>query len=472
MKTIIALWLTLTILAHVSIASATEPLSVAVTYIQAVETAINNNLKTKIKQQEKVVQEEFQKKTMMKMLPSLQLKSEYSRKNHHTPTYSEDYFTGEESLSLSVSNDLDLWKHSVDLSWDLLNLATDVYDYQRSGYQVQGRQQSILRTEQNLIFDVTRTFFHALALREATIFAENQIAKMSNRQKVIEKQIANHQVDEVTGLKNQARLLQTTIQFKRYKQEYISQIERLKELMGLESNYEIELVDYDFFSLPGLKIPSLPQRELDIIALQQRPDIVELKLDELISDTEATSALISQLPHFTPYINYDYSSNSYMSVNDWVTIGFKVSWDLFDAPEKYFSHVAAKEKAYVDTLKRATLAQAILTQLRIAISDFSELESKLQLSHRLFQTRKEISDGVNQQYTIGRSNEDEVLYEEKEYIISYIEYLMIYSQYVASWARVYNTLGYQWVEGEYLLTKNENKDDTLSLLNALNLDHM
>lgn len=406
----------------------------------AITFALVNNLDAAVAQAEREVQAEATTGAMFDLLPSLILSAERSRKSRRTPSSSENYYTGQESLAPSVSSDLESHKESVEFSWEIMNFCIGVLKWRQERWRLDVSKQRIRRVRQNLVHDVTRAYAKVTAAQETAEQAEFMIRNLENRRVQLRDNMKRHLVPPSEALRTEAAIMETTFALRKIIKEYDGAMIELVHLMGLPVGTEIALSGFDFSVLPGTM-------DLDLDAMYQeamlnRPELLERDVGEEILVNEANQALFRMMPSIKPYYRYDHDANSYLLFNDWYSYGLRISWDLFSIPR----HASDKRKAEAETRRirkeRVALGGAILAQLNLAVVEYKDMAEQAAQLKSLAEMRAELAAMVRMEVEQGKVQRSQLLDAEERSLAAKMEYHAAYARLVSAMARVTNSLGH------------------------------
>ncbi|NDV24537.1 TolC family protein [Desulfovibrio sp. JC022] len=410
----------------------------------AIAYAMTHNLDAAVSKEEENVQREMETAAMLRMLPSLIANAERSWKSQHVPSKSVNYSTGEESLAPSISSELETSTESVELSWDLLDLAVNVNRWRQAGDRVQMRKLQMQRVKQNLALDVTGAYLRAVVAKEAAKQAETVMKYALERQEIIEKQMEMNHIPKVDGLQSSIDIAELMIRLTRYSDEYKAAKTELARLMGLSPSTPFELKGVDFLAIPGpIRIDS---EDLDREALLNRPELFELDLEEKISAKEAEISIMRMFPALTPFARYQHDDNKYLTRHDWFVSGLRLSWDLLSIPQSSADHSSALARSKLIQKRRMNMAMAVLTQLRLATIEYDNYLRQVEQAYELENLREELAREVHLQVENGRLKESTLLNADQLFIVAHRARLTAYARLMTARQRILNSLGRDWDE--------------------------
>ncbi|WP_320171225.1 TolC family protein [Maridesulfovibrio sp.] len=420
-----------------STASAPQ-LSGVITLDEAIAYALTHNLNAAVSKAEEDVQREMSTAAMMKMLPSLIANVERSWKSRHIPSKSVNYSTGEESLAPSISSELETATESVELSWDLLDLAINVNRWQQSGDRVKIRGLQLKRIKQNLAFEVTGAYLRAVVAKDAAKQAEKVIGYAMQRQEIINTQMEKGHISKIDGLQSSIDIAELLIRLTRYADEYKASKAELARLLGVAPNTPFELAEIDFSALPGELV--MQGEEMNKEAMLSRPELFELDIEEQITSKDAEIAIMRMFPSLSPFVRYQHDANKYLTRHDWFVSGLKLSWDMLSIPEAYADQQSAAARERLVRKRRMNMAMAVLTQLRLAVIEYENYLRQVEQAKELEKLRKDLAVEVHQQVETGRLKESTLLNADQLYIVAHHARLTAAARLLTARQRILNSM--------------------------------
>ncbi len=423
----------------VSLAAAVDfaaPLSLE----DCVQYAMLNNLEALVAAQEKRVQEELETGRVFSMLPSLLINAERSQQDPYTPSSSRSFATGTQSLEPSVSQDLFKQTESLTLSWDLLNLATSVLQWRQAAHRTEIVETRLERIKQDIVLEITRAYMRGSVAKDMVDKARMLMERAKERQGYLDKMLAEDLISKNEWLQNRIDTNELLLQMQSYEEEYRLAIVKLCELLGQR----------DTFDIAGIDFSSLPQNvEYDMTALEnrallQRPELFEKDLDEMIMSKDKWIALVQMFPTLEPFLTLHHDANSFLLRHKWHTYGIQLSWDLLTIPKFFSDFQAAAKRQDLEQLRRLQVTMAIITQLRLALIEFEDLQAKLPVNNVVQAERGELSDLVQRQIMDGRLEESLLIEVDLKYLLARQRFLMNYSDTIIAQALIANSVGQTW----------------------------
>ncbi len=409
--------------------------------------ALEHNLETLAAAQEKAVNDELATGAVYRLLPSLLLDTEQSWKSREIPSYSESFEERSESLEPSISSDLHTNIFNTTLSWDLLNLAVNVYKWRQAEKRSGSAEERLRRVRQDVVLNVTEAFMRAAVAKEAAERAASLIAKAEKRGEVLRREIRDDLVPVIDGLQNEIDVMEMRLRFESYEDNRKAAMAKLRELLGVPQETGIPLAEVDF-NVPPPTLAQAPER-FEREAVQNRPELYERDFEEQISLDEADAAMARMFPSVTPFTRFTHDANSFLLRHTWFTTGLKLSWDLLSIPSTYHDKRAAVRQAELERRRRLMLTLSVMTQVRLAVIEYRDALEKLPLTRRLADKREQLMEIVEEHAETGRLHESLLLDEDQNYLSASLMHLNTYADVVVAEARINNARGLDWEDGAY-----------------------
>lgn len=267
--------------------------------------------------------------------------------------------------------------------------------------------------KQTLIYQTAVAFFNCLLTKELIAVQEEALAQaQANLELVLKKykvgmasgfdkmraqvEVANSQPDLIAA-KNNNRLAMT----------------QLRTILGLEKNTEIEVIGE--FTYTEDELGNLPLAELKEMALQNRPEILALQKQKIISQKQVAIARSEFLPKlfFTTDYSYMAMKNNLNFRQDDFSKGFSSAFSLqiplFHGFRSLKGYQKAKldKKIFFDTEKQAL--DGINAEVEVAYDNFLEGKEKFLSARETVEMAKEALRLANLMYEEGANTQLDVM---------------------------------------------------------------
>ena len=137
------------------------------TLADVIEIALKKNVDLQVKAFEYAVQYEASTGECLKMLPNLIANGEWYYRNRNTGSFSESLLAGVPPAPPSISSEQHEARTDLTISWNLLDFGLAYFRSRQERNKAYVLQLEYERLRQNLIVDITRQYWKAIAARKA-----------------------------------------------------------------------------------------------------------------------------------------------------------------------------------------------------------------------------------------------------------------------------------------------------------------
>jgi len=352
----------------------------------AIQMALKHNLDLRVYDLKSAVNAEQKTAAALGMLPDLIVTDDITKRFNEPGASSQNLSTGQQSLAPSKSTEEFENRVRVELLFSALDFGLA---YCKA---VQQTDQEFITTEekrraaQNLILDVTRAYFRVAAAQYAMENTEKMI-EISNETEVMLKQLEEQKkVPMLKVIDEQKRFLALKKNLMEYRRDYQNACVELKSLMGYYPDSNIVVDTSAMSKMAELKVPNVEL--LEEIALYQRPELFQLDLQRHITVVEARKTIIMMFPNVRAYVDFTDSTNVFLYNKSWWEVGMRAAYNLLKLPQQLEQYMALDSQ--VDQIDGQTLALSvgIISQVRIAHSNFLEVQHRFAMSEELYNVYK------------------------------------------------------------------------------------
>ena len=358
-----------------------EAISAPLTLHQAMARAIKYNLDHRLKLMEEALSYDMLDVAKLDMLPQLVYNAGYRGRSNDSGSSSKSLITGAESLQVSTSQERDRNVADLGLSWSMLDFGVSYYRAKQQADRlviVNERRRKVIH---NIIQNVRGAYWRALT-------AQNVMKNLNPLMKRMREALQAARKIENQGLKPPLESL-------RYQHRLLNSLRKLytvkKNLIGakVELAALMSLTPGTGFQLASAKqdTPEISQSVADLeqLALLKRPELREERYHDRISALEVKRTMASLMPSLNLNATYNYDSNKYTKNKNWFDFSALISGNLMDIITLKQRMKLVKGQAKVVDTRRMALNIAVLSQVQIAMLDFSE-------AAHIYNTDKELSN--------------------------------------------------------------------------------
>ncbi len=236
-------------------------------------------------------------------------------------------------------------------------------------------------------------------------------------------------------------LVETLRQLQSLRRELVASKSQLGALMGLPPGepFEVELPPLTTMQTPP-KL-NVPVEALETYALLNRPELLEESYNQRISADETWRSLLKLLPGIDVNAALRYDSNSFLLNQRWSDYGARVSWNLINIVSGYDTLSYANAQEELVAFRRQALSMAVLSQVRVAMLQFKELNQEFGLTAE----QADLDNRIRKQYAnvgdAGQIGELGVIQAEVTTLLSDLRRDLVFADLHNAYARVMVSAG-------------------------------
>lgn len=415
-----------------------DPITEPITFHEAAARALKYNLDYKLKLMENALSKSLHEVSTYEMLPRVVAGAGYVWRSNDSGGRSIGIEDGLETLRPSTSQERERTLANLTFSWNVLDFGVSYYRAQQKADQVLMAEERRRKVVQNVLQDVRNSYWRALG-------AQKLIGRVDALLERVHKALANAKQVEKEGLMPQAEVLA-------YQRALLDAVNLLTlrrqdlELARAELSALMSVAPGTSYTLAAEKellLPPVPANvdELEIMALEKRPEIMEEWYRRRVTETDIKAAKLLLWPNLSVDAGPQYDSNRFNYNSNWVDVGARLSWNILKLTQYPALQRAQEHQNQTDDMRRMALSMAVLTQVRVGVQRYglslAELEfaeESLRVDQRLHHLAKaaELSR-FDSELALIRSEARALLAEYQRYAS--------YSNAHAAWGRVYNSVG-------------------------------
>lgn len=379
----------------------TRPLSLC----DIIEIAWERNYDLLVKQQELAVQREFATSEALKMLPPVVFNGEWSARNQNLASTSLFLTTCRDQLP-STSAEQKVRRWDITGTFSLLNFAVNFFRSKSEEYLTTSICYQYERLSQNLVLDIFRSYWRAIAARKAADGSIAVINLAKQLQVIFNKQIALRNVSEIEGLKLEDRFLAVRINLDSYERTYQSAKAELAGFMGLPLSVNFELADVNID--PNINVALLSVEELEQMALLNRPELYSSDAEEAASRDKVFAAFVQLFPDLDLFSGHNTNLDRFLVHHQWIVTGIRLAWDFMAVPWHIYDTRAAKAKRLRDFDERLAISIGVMVQVRLAYLKYLDALSLYHLHLEVQEVRERLLTAANLEYVNGEYTEIDI----------------------------------------------------------------
>ena len=416
-----------------------EPVDGPISLYEAIGRALKYNLDFHLERAEKILALNEMDVSEYELLPQLVGEYSYAGRSNFSGASSRSLITGAQSLQSSTSSDRDVNSANLSLSWNVLDFGISYIRAKQAADRVMVAEEETREVTNRLVQDTRAAYWRA-------VINERLVSEMDDLLVKVNQAIADSQRVEVerldrplTALTYQRELLDIKRELEQLQRNLSVAKIQLAALMNLPLGQDYSLVipeRTDYVKSIGIS-PQLMEQ----IALENRPEIREVSYQKRINSYEAKAAVLSLFPNLSLNFGGNYSDNSFLFENDWLSYGTRITGDLINlfkipATNREFE---AREKLL--DAQRLTLSMAIITQVYVSLARFEYSRREFETAADYNITQQKILDQLISAERMASISQQSLIREEMNSMVAEIRYDIAYSELENSYAAIFAALG-------------------------------
>ncbi|MBI3229039.1 MAG: TolC family protein [Burkholderiales bacterium] len=418
-----------------------EPLQGELTLSEAFARALKYNYDYRLKAMEESMASSQLDLAKFDMLPRLTLAAGYNSRNNDAGSRSLDLNTGVESNLFSGAQERNRHTDSATLAWNVLDFGVSYVRTKQQAEQVMIAQERKRKVVQNIAQDVRQSFWRAYGAQKAMPRLNELLARVKEAMVRSQKMETQHLMPPLQALSYQRALIDLHQQIVTRRQDLILAKTELAALINIKpgTNYSISVGDENAVIASMRPMDDLDA--LDQMALNSRPELREEDYRKRITVLDARKALYSILPGIEFNLGANHDSNKYLYRNSWTEASANISFNLMRA----FSYPAMKKaqenQLVLDDTRRAAMAMAVLTQVRLSTQRLAEARADYDVSKQGADVDGRIEQHMRSATKANTESEMELLRTEVKTALSEMQRYVALANLQTAYARVANSVG-------------------------------
>jgi len=330
-------------------------------------------------------QQDFDKKNLSYEDNYVTAKRDFLKRNNFAASSSISAETGVQSLEPSISSDRSSRLTALDLNWELVDAAINIYRSSSTKDQSKIAAERYRKVLQNITLDTHSAFYKLASFQqhEANIdgLLQQSEAKLSNL--ALARRNGDIQYDKVDDLEK--RIFGLRANFLDYKkQQELAEIE-LKALLSLSPKHPVRVTYNELDLTPQHDFSHSEDVDYYVEkALKNRPEIKEEFLNLRIAQRNVNVEILNTIPGFNVLAAANNDDNSFLKERDWFNLTATISQSitsLLTLPSRYKK--SKQEIDLADSRSKALVA-AVVFQVNLAYMAVTDTYNNLKEEKRLF----------------------------------------------------------------------------------------
>lgn len=411
----------------------------------AMAMVLFNNLDYKVQIIEQAVAQGQFEVAKLEMYPKLRANAGASHRSPGRASSSESVITGRQSLEPSTSEDADKTYGDLTFSWSIIDFGVSYYQAKQEANKVLIAKELRRRAFHSILTRVREAYWKAAASQKLKEKVDNIIVHVKSALRQSEKVSEQKLKPPLESLRFQRSLIDILRDMKGVKDDLEKAEIDLYQLLNLPVNKE-----YDLY-YKGLEFNKHPHINVDNdtlvqAALLKRPELREEIYRSKISYSETKKALLRLLPGIELKVTESYDSNSFLVDQIWRNASSQITSNLMDVFNYKTRMNAAEIQEELSLKKRMALQLAIMSQVNLALKDYSNAKEKLEQAQKV----SEIDEKIRQLVDISARNEAEIELERikasASAVSTKLQEFQAYANYQNSYGRLISSIGYDIID--------------------------
>ncbi|CAM3503971.1 TolC family protein [Arcobacter aquimarinus] len=423
-----------------------QPVTKPISLDEAIQRGLEHNLQKRVKVLESALSQQQLDLVYYDMLPSLTASSGLSERNNYAASASTSFVNGEpqplgSNPSYSVSQEKERTTADLTFSWNILDFGLSYVRAQQQADKFLIAQEKQKKVEHSLTQEIRRAYYQAVSSQDLLKRIQPMMVEvkqaLEDSKKMQEQRVAKTPME---ALSYQRELLDILRSLHTLESSLISAKVELAELMGLKPGIAFDLADK---VEKDYEIPTIDMNleEMEILALENRPELAESRYQERISEKEITAAKLKMLPGINLSASLSYENSDYLLNNDWYSYGANVSWNLLNVFKATEMNKLAKTQVEVAKEQKLALSMAVLSQVHLSIVKFNQAKKEYLLAKEYLTVADDIYDLTKIENEVNVNSRLILIKEKLNNILATLRYSSSYANVQNSYGRIFASLG-------------------------------
>ncbi|MFY9089045.1 TolC family protein [Arcobacter aquimarinus] len=423
-----------------------QPVTKPISLDEAIQRGLEHNLQKRVKVLESALSQQQLDLVYYDMLPSLTASSGLSERNNYAASASTSFVNGEpqplgSNPSYSVSQEKERTTADLTFSWNILDFGLSYVRAQQQADKFLIAQEKQKKVEHSLTQEIRRAYYQAVSSQDLLKRIQPMMVEvkqaLEDSKKMQEQRVAKTPME---ALSYQRELLDILRSLHTLESSLISAKVELAELMGLKPGIAFDLADK---VEKDYEIPTIDMNleEMEILALENRPELAESRYQERISEKEITAAKLKMLPGINLSASLSYENSDYLLNNDWYSYGANVSWNLLNVFKAAEMNKLAKTQVEVAKEQKLALSMAVLSQVHLSIVKFNQAKKEYLLAKEYLTVADDIYDLTKIENEVNVNSRLILIKEKLNNILATLRYSSSYANVQNSYGRIFASLG-------------------------------
>ncbi len=427
-----------------TLAESTQAPAQRVTLEEAMARALLHNRERRVQMMESAMASHQLAAARFDMLPQLAANAGYTERDKLAASSSGTLINGQIQRTTPPTYSVAASKlsetNNLMLSWNVLDFGLSYLRANQSADRLLIAKERERKAVHNLIQDVRTAYWRAVS-------AQKLLKQTGQLRQRVQQALVDSRRVETMRLKNpmdalsyQRDLLDVRRSLEALYKDLLDARTTLSTLMGLPPStvFELEEMREEDYKVPEIKAD---MSTLERSALALRPELMELRYQKRITESEGRAALMGLLPGLSFNAGTYKDSNDYLLYNQWTSYGATLGLNLFNVLKAPTVSDLTKAQSQLAQEKRLALTAAVLGQVHLSRVAVENAKDQFETSAEYLQVVRKIRQQVRQMRTAERSGELDLICEEMAELLADLRKDVAYAELQNSYGRVFVSAG-------------------------------
>ncbi|NJL59929.1 MAG: TolC family protein [Desulfobacteraceae bacterium] len=349
---------------------------------EVIRVGLENNLEMRISRIMAEIEKDSALAEKLGMLPDLSFSGNASYRSNYAVSEYEDIYTGKKVLGSTTNSEKATRIMDIRLSWNILDFGLSYLRSRQAAVGLEIKRMERIRQSQKLALDLSNAYWKSVLTQKDLERVRAIESEATEYKKKADELVAQKRIDPIVARGIEKQLSDLSITANGLQSEMASIRIELGKLMGISPFTRFDLANESTAEgfVENMPEPSgLDPRRLEIVSLNNRPELFSADLEEKVRQDDARSVLLSMFPSIRLDAAQNYDYNSFLANNTWSSVGISVAQNFLDIPSKYMSWKAKDKTVSMVKAQRLMLTAGVIAQVHIALQDYRAKEKQFRL---------------------------------------------------------------------------------------------
>ena len=417
-----------------------EPISAPLSLPHAMARALSYNLEHRIQLMEEALSKGQFELGKYDLLPDLVANAGYNHRSNVNGSSSYSIESGFESLEPSTSQDRRRGEVDLSMTWNVLDFGVSYYTNKQEHDRTLIAEENRRKVVHNLLQQGRSSFWRAVGAQMVSQDVD-QVLSLARQALADSRQAEQERLQSpLKTLRYQRNLMTVIQQLEAIEHEMVLARTVLAELINIPPGTKFEL------ALPQIGLDSFPTldlslEEMELMALNQRPEFGEGLYGVRVAQVESRKAMLRMLPGLELSTGGYHDDNSFLYNNSWGQAGARGSWNLFNLLSGPDSLEQTENQEQLAEMRCQALAMAITTQIHISYQQYQSQLNQAQRAGELAQVDMRIRDYMGNTSRNDARGKLESIQSSVRSVMSRLKHYQAYASAQQAVGQIYVTLG-------------------------------